>query len=160
MTPLARLDPPLRVVLVEPQIPPNTGNVARMCAVTGSELHLVAPLGFVITDRHLKRAGLDYWDKVHAATWPSFDDWMTHEPDGRFWLFSAKAERSMWDADFRPGDWLVFGPEQKGLPPAILARFPERTLAVPMVSGVRSLNLATCAGIAVYEALRQIACGR
>lgn len=152
---LPRLSPPLRVVLVEPQIPPNTGNVARMCAVTGSELHLVGPLGFFITDKELRRAGLDYWDKVHAATWASFDELLTHEPGARFHLFTGRAEKGLWDVQFQPGDWLVFGKETTGLSPEMLARWPDRAVALPMVDGVRSLNLSTCAGIAVYEALRQ-----
>jgi tRNA (cytidine/uridine-2'-O-)-methyltransferase len=153
---------PLSVVLVHPQIPPNTGNIARLCAVTGSRLHLIAPLGFRITDKDLRRAGLDYWDKVHAATWGSFDELCAGErlESGRVHLFTGRTgpqARSLWDARFAAGDWLVFGEEARGLPDEVLARFPDRHVRVPMIDepSARSLNLSTCAGVAVYEALRQ-----
>jgi tRNA (cytidine/uridine-2'-O-)-methyltransferase len=156
--------PPLSIVLVHPQIPPNTGNVARLCAVTGSRLHLVAPLGFRITDKELKRAGLDYWDKVHAATWGSFDELLAREAiePARLHLFTGREsdrQRTLWQASFRPGDWLVFGEEARGLPDELLGRFPDRWVRVPMIAdpSARSLNLSTCAGIALYEALRQCA---
>lgn len=154
---------PLQIVLVHPQIPPNTGNVARLCAVTGSRLHLVAPLGFRITDKDLRRAGLDYWDKVHAATWSSFDELLREEglEAGRLHLLTSHPARArpLWEARFRPGDFLVLGEEARGLPEEILARFPERHVRVPMIEepSARSLNLSTCAGIVLYEALRQIA---
>jgi tRNA (cytidine/uridine-2'-O-)-methyltransferase len=157
------LDRPLQVVLVHPQIPPNTGNVARLCAVTGARLHLVAPLGFRITDKDLRRAGLDYWDKVHAATWESFDELVAQErirEERMHFLTSHTAHaRSVWEARFAPGDWLVFGEEARGLPEEILARNPKAHVRVPMIAepSARSLNLATCAGIVLYEALRQ--CG-
>ncbi len=150
----------LNVVLVEPKIPPNTGNVARLCAVTGSRLHLVAPLGFRIDDKDLRRAGLDYWDKVHAATWSSFDELLRAEgvTEQRLHLFTGRGETSLWDARFAAGDWLVMGDEPSGLPQAVLDRFPGRQVRVPMIPepSARSLNLSTCTGIAVYEALRQI----
>ncbi len=148
------------MVLVEPKIPPNTGNVARLCAVTGSRLHLIAPLGFRVDDKDLRRAGLDYWDKVHAATWASFDELLAAEQvlSDRLHLFTGRAATGLWQARFRPGDWLVLGDEVSGLPEALLARFSTRTVRVPMIAepSARSLNLSTCAGIAVYEALRQI----
>jgi tRNA (cytidine/uridine-2'-O-)-methyltransferase len=151
---------PLNVVLVEPKIPPNTGNVARLCAVTGSRLHLVAPLGFRVDDKDLRRAGLDYWDKVHAATWSSFDELLENEAatSARLHLFTGRAATSLWDARFSPGDYLVLGDEVGGLPQALLDRFADRQVRVPMIAepSARSLNLSTCAGIAVYEALRQI----
>jgi tRNA (cytidine/uridine-2'-O-)-methyltransferase len=157
------LDPPaarLNVVLVEPKIPPNTGNVARLCAVTGSMLHLVAPLGFSIDDKHLRRAGLDYWDKVHAATWSSFDELAAASGlvAERVHLFTGRGKTGLWEARFQAGDWLVLGDEEGGLPQAVLDRFPERQVRVPMIPdpSARSLNLSTCAGIVVYEALRQI----
>ncbi len=140
------------MVLVEPKIPPNTGNVARLCAVTGSRLHLVAPLGFRIDDKDLRRAGLDYWDKVHAATWSSFDELLAAEAVGeeRLHLFSGRGGSR--------GDYLVLGDEVDGLPEALLERFAARRVRVPMIRepSARSLNLSTCTGIAVYEALRQI----
>lgn len=150
----------LNVVLVEPKIPPNTGNVARLCAVTASRLHLVAPLGFRIDDKDLRRAGLDYWDKVHAATWGSFDELLEMESvaAARLHLFTGRASTVLWEARFSPGDYLVLGDEVGGLPQSVLDRFPTRQLRVPMIPepSARSLNLSTCAGIAVYEALRQI----
>jgi tRNA (cytidine/uridine-2'-O-)-methyltransferase len=150
----------LNVVLVQPLIPPNTGNVARLCAVTGSRLHLVAPLGFSIADKDLRRAGLDYWDKVYAATWASFDDLVESEklqPE-RVHLFTGRGQTGLWESRFQPGDWLVFGDEVQGLPQQTLERFPGRWVRVPMIAepSARSLNLSTCAGISLYEALRQI----
>ena len=155
--------PRLNVVLVEPKIPPNTGNVARLCAVTASRLHLVAPLGFRVDDKDLRRAGLDYWDKVHAATWASFDELLETErvePE-RMHLFTGRGKTSLWSTRFQAGDWLVFGDEVSGLPEAVLARHPERQVRVPMIAdpSARSLNLSTCAGICVYEALRQLCAG-
>jgi tRNA (cytidine/uridine-2'-O-)-methyltransferase len=155
------LDPQsrLNVVLVEPKIPPNTGNVARLCAVTGSRLHLIAPLGFRIDDKDLRRAGLDYWDKVFVALWASLDELLQAEnvEEARLHLFSGRGQRGMWESRFRPGDFLVLGDEVGGLPEALLERFPQRLVRVPMIENpsARSLNLSTCAGIAVYEALRQ-----
>lgn len=150
----------LNVVLVEPKIPPNTGNVARLCAVTGSRLHLVAPLGFRIDDKDLRRAGLDYWDKVHAATWSSFDELLQAESVGeeRLHLFTGRGGTSLWEARFAPGDYLVLGDEVGGLPQELLDRHLARLVRVPMIPepSARSLNLSTCTGIAVYEALRQI----
>jgi tRNA (cytidine/uridine-2'-O-)-methyltransferase len=150
----------LNIVLVEPKIPPNTGNVARLCAVTASRLHLVAPLGFRVDDKDLRRAGLDYWDKVHAATYGSFDDLLqTEKPDpSKLHFFTGRGTTSLWDAKFAQGDWLIFGDEVSGLPEALLARFAGRQVRVPMIAepSARSLNLSTCAGICVYEALRQL----
>ena len=150
----------LNVVLVEPKIPPNTGNVARLCAVTASRLHLVAPLGFRIDDKDLRRAGLDYWDKVHAATWSSFDELLRAEavPESKLHLFTGHGGTSLWNARFAPGDYLVMGDEVGGLPADLLERFAARRVRVPMIPepSARSLNLSTCTGIAVYEALRQI----
>ena len=155
---------PLNVVLVQPKIPPNTGNVARLCAVTGSRLHLVAPLGFSLDDARLKRAGLDYWDKVHAATWGSFDELVETEGlgEGRVHLFTGRARIGLWEARFQPGDWLILGDEVDGLPQPALDRFPSRWVRVPMIEvpSARSLNLSTCTGIALYEALRQIRAGK
>jgi len=152
-------EPRFHLVLVHPQIPPNTGNVARLCAVTGTPLHLVAPLGFSLSEKKLRRAGLDYWNKVHAATHASFDEMVAEcaiEPR-RLHLFTARGTRTLWQATFRPGDWLVLGEEQKGLPEEVLGRYPDRWVRVPMIAepSARSLNLSTCAGIALYEALRQ-----
>jgi tRNA (cytidine/uridine-2'-O-)-methyltransferase len=152
----------LHVVLVEPEIPPNTGNVGRLCLATGSHLHLVKPLGFSIDDRTLKRAGLDYWKDVQVTVWESFAELQSAQPEGsRFFYLTTKAQRSYWNAEFRDGDFLVFGRETKGLPEPLLAANVETTLTIPMQGSTRSLNLATAVGIVLYEAVRQIrpACG-
>ncbi len=158
MVPLP-LDEPLQIVLVNPQIPPNTGNVARTCAVTGSRLHLVGSLGFSLDDRHLKRAGLDYWHALAPRSWESWPDFEAHALQGRkekLHLFSSQGQKGAFEVRYAPGDFLVFGSEDLGLPPALLAAYPDRTRAIPMVPGMRSLNMAVAAGIAVYEALRSI----
>jgi len=156
MSSLHRADPPLHVVLVSPRIPPNTGNVARLCAVTGCRLELVEPLGFSIADRDLRRAGLDYWDKVFLALHADWEAYLRAAPGVRRWLFTGRAPLAHWDAPFATGDHLVFGPEPGGLPPYILEGGAGVPVSIPMVSGVRSLNLSTAAGIGVYEALRRI----
>jgi tRNA (cytidine/uridine-2'-O-)-methyltransferase len=148
---------PLHIVLVEPQIPPNTGNVARLCAATGCALHLVEPLGFSIDDRALKRAGLDYWDALAVVLHASLDDVLARFPPGRIWLLSTRAARSYRRAPFAFGDALVFGKETAGLPDELLGTHAERGLRIPMRPGaVRSLNLSTAVGIVAYEALAQL----
>jgi tRNA (cytidine/uridine-2'-O-)-methyltransferase len=156
LEPLAQ---PFHLVLVAPQIPPNTGNVARLCAVTGCRLILVEPLGFSIADRDLKRAGLDYWDKVFFKLYPSFDAYAAEFPDARRWLFSARATHSLYDARFAPGDHLVFGSETQGLPAEVLRPEVGHAITIPMLPERRSLNLSTSVGIATYEALRQVQLG-
>lgn len=148
--------PPLQLVLVSPQIPPNTGNVARLCAVTGCKLVLVEPLGFSIADRELKRAGLDYWDKVFLKLHPGWDAYVQASGPARRWLFTARAERSLWDVQFAPGDHLVFGAETTGLPAEVLGSGQGEVVGIPMLEDRRSLNLSTAVGIAAYEALRQL----
>ncbi len=147
---------PLHIVLVAPQIPPNTGNVARLCAVTGCKLLLVEPLGFSIADKDLKRAGLDYWDKVFVKRFPSFEAYVAEYPSARRVLFSARAERSLYQVSFQEGDHLVFGSETEGLPRAVLDSGIGELAAIPMLPQRRSLNLSTAVGIATYEALRQL----
>ncbi len=143
------------VVLIEPEIPPNTGNIGRLCLATGSHLHLVKPLGFLIDDRALRRAGLDYWHEVQVTLWDSFDALCAAHPDARMWFLTTKTKRAYWDQSFRPGDFLVFGRETKGLPEPLLAANSERTLTIPMSNATRSLNLATSVGIVLYEGMRQ-----
>ncbi|MGC3996032.1 MAG: tRNA (cytidine(34)-2'-O)-methyltransferase [Anaeromyxobacter sp.] len=159
MRPLLSLEPPLSIVLVAPQIPPNTGNVARTCAVTGTRLHLIGPLGFSLDDRHLRRAGLDYWaeldPRVHQG-WAEFEAREVRGQSEKLHLFTARAASSLFEARFAPGDFLVFGHEQLGLPPALLDAWPGRQLAIPMRPGQRSLNLAVAAGIGLYAALAQL----
>lgn len=151
---LTPVEPPFVLVLVSPQIPPNTGNVARLCAVTGCRLVLVEPLGFSIGDKELKRAGLDYWDKVFLKLYPSWDAYVAETPDVRRWLFTARGVEPHWDVEFLPGDHLVFGSETQGLSKDILASGNQVTL--PMLEQRRSMNLSTAVGIAAYEALRQV----
>lgn len=159
MTSLSPLEPPLSVVLVAPQIPPNTGNVARTCAVTGCRLHLVGPLGFSLGEKELRRAGLDYWDDVAVevhADWPAFEARHVRGRPERLHLFTARAGETLFERRFAPGDLLVFGQEQLGLPPALLAAHPDRLLSIPMLPGQRSLNLAVAAGVGVYGAIRSL----
>ncbi|PTL77874.1 tRNA (cytidine(34)-2'-O)-methyltransferase [Vitiosangium sp. GDMCC 1.1324] len=156
LQPLAR---PFHLVLVSPQIPPNTGNIARLCAVTGCRLILVEPLGFSIDDRHLKRAGLDYWDNVFLKLYPDYDAYLAEWPSARRWLFSARAATSLYAAPFEEGDHLVFGSETRGLPPDIIAGGSGTAVTIPMLPERRSLNLSTAVGIATYEALRQVQFG-
>jgi len=150
------LDKPFTLVLVSPQIPPNTGNVARLCAVTGCKLVLIEPLGFSISDKELKRAGLDYWDKVFLKLYPSWAAYLEANPSVRRWLFTARAGTGLWDAKFEPGDHLVFGAEPTGLPPEVLEGGAGTKVTIPMLEDRRSLNLSTAVGIAAFEALRQV----
>jgi tRNA (cytidine/uridine-2'-O-)-methyltransferase len=146
-------DAPFHIVLVEPQIPPNTGNVARLCAATGCALHLVEPLGFSIDDRALKRAGLDYWSQLEIAVHPSLDKALEYFGE-RIWLFTTHATRRYDTIVYRYGDALMFGKETAGLPAETTQRFAERLVRIPMLSNiVRSLNLSTAVGIATYRAL-------
>jgi tRNA (cytidine/uridine-2'-O-)-methyltransferase len=150
-------DAPLHIVLAEPQIPPNTGNVARLCAATGCALHLVEPLGFTIDDRALKRAGLDYWDELHVVMHPSLDEFLARHAPAPFWLLSTRAARSYHVAPFAFGDALVFGKETAGLPASTLAEHADCALRIPMRAGaVRSVNLSTAVGIVTYAALAQL----
>ena len=142
------------VVLVEPEIPPNTGNIGRLCLATGSTLHLVKPLGFAIDDRTLKRAGLDYWKEVDVELWDSFADLRARHASGRFYFLTTKSKRAYYDVSFSAGDFLVFGRETKGLPESLLTKHREELLTIPM-RGTRSLNLATAVGIVLFEAMRQ-----
>lgn len=147
----------LHVVLVEPEIPPNCGNIARTCAATGSRLHLVEPLGFDISDRAVRRAGLDYWPLVKVAVYPNLTDLFEkhHEAREDLWLATTKAPQDYSEARFSPDCWLFFGKETAGLPRYFREAFRERCIRLPMVEGARSLNLANSAAVLVYEALRQ-----
>ncbi len=148
------------VVLVEPEIPPNTGNVGRLCLGTGAVLHLVEPLGFSLDDRLLKRAGLDYWHLVDVRRWPSWQAFRAAMPaDARLFFLTTKTDRPYWDASFKDGDYLVFGRETKGLPEELLEKNRDACLTIPMQPQTRSLNLATSVGIVLYEAVRQARTG-
>lgn len=147
----------LHIVLVEPEIPQNCGNIARTCAATGSCLHLVRPLGFVISDRAVKRAGLDYWHLVEVRDYANLEDLFRRHPEAAhdLWLTTTKAPRSYAEASFTADSWLFFGKETAGLPQAFRQRFRERCIRLPMVNEARSLNLSNTVAVCVYEALRQ-----
>ena len=143
------------IVLVEPEIPQNTGNISRTCAVTGCRLHLVRPLGFSVEDRQLKRAGLDYWKDLEIFYYDSFEEVEEKHPDSRFFLFSTHAERCYADIEYREGDFLVFGKETAGLGERLLSSHKDMTVRIPMRPNERSLNLSNSVALAVYEAFRQ-----
>ena len=145
----------LNIVLVEPEIPMNTGNIARTCAVTGCRLHLIRPLGFDISDRAVRRAGLDYWPMVDLHVYDSLDDLFAQNDVTDLWLATTKAPRDYAEAVFRPDAWLFFGKETAGLPEAFRLAHRDRCLRIPMRPGARSLNLANSVAILTYEALRQ-----
>ncbi len=148
---------PFHIVLVEPEIPPNTGSIARLCGATNTILDLVRPLGFSTDDKHLKRAGLDYWPYVDIRFWKSVNAFLVAQDKRKLRFFTTKVDRLYYEAQFRPGDYLIFGKETKGLPEEILALYRDRCYTVPMVNNhIRSLNLAMSAGIVLYEGLRQI----
>jgi len=150
-------DPAVHVVLVAPEIPQNTGSIARLCAATQARLHLIRPLGFQLDDRHLKRAGLDYWPHVDVCVHDGWTEFVRDAAPQRLCLFSARADRPYTAVRYRRGDALVFGCETRGLPPALLAQYRECTAVIPIFSPhVRSLNLANAVSIVVYEALRQM----
>lgn len=146
---------PFHIVLVEPEIPQNTGNIARTCAATGAILHLVKPLGFSLEDRYLKRAGLDYWDRVRLYTYDSFEELAASFSGGRFFCATTKADTFYTDFQFRDGDCLVFGKETAGLPSHLLERYRKTCMRIPMLPENRSLNLSNAVAIVLYEALRQ-----
>ena len=143
------------IVLVEPEIPQNTGNIARTCAATGCALHLIKPLGFTISDKHLKRAGLDYWHLVNVYVYEDLQELFAKYPDARYFFFTTKARMRHTDAAYREGDFLVFGKETKGLDEELLLAHPDECVRIPMIGSARSLNLSNAAAVAVYEALRQ-----
>ncbi len=143
------------VVLVEPEIPQNAGNIARTCAATGTALHMIRPLGFEVSDKYLKRAGLDYWHLVSISYYDSFEELQAKFSNSRFFYFTTKARHRHSDVAFQDGDFLVFGKETKGLPEELLMQHENECLRIPMNANARSLNLSNSVAIAVYEALRQ-----
>lgn len=147
----------MNIVLIEPQIPPNTGNIARLCAAVEATLHLVGPLGFRLSDRYLRRAGLDYWEYLRLKRHSSLDEFLEDIPRDQLHFFSKRARNNYLDASFAPGDYLVFGSETAGLPGRLFEEYPERFLRIPVFHPrVRSLNLSSSVAIATYEALRQV----
>ena len=146
----------LNIVLVEPQIPPNTGTIGRLCVNLGATLHLVKPLGFDIDDKAVKRAGLDYWHQVDLVLWESFADFLKAHPIGSHsYMATTKTDTLYWEADFQKDDYILFGSETKGIDEKVLLAHPEQCITIPMGEGGRSLNLGLSVGIVAYEALRQ-----
>ena len=145
----------INIVLCEPEIPQNTGNIARTCAATGASLHLIRPLGFEIDNAKLKRAGLDYWDKLDITYYDGLDDFYAKHPDAKIYYFSTKAKHKYSDVTYPDEAWIMFGKETKGLPEELLYANPETCVRIPMRDGLRSLNLSNSVAIAVYEILRQ-----
>lgn len=148
-----------KVVLYQPEIPQNTGNIARTCVAVGAQLHLIRPLGFVWGQTQLKRSGLDYWEHLNYVLHDSWQDFLAQlPPDSRLWAFSSKVEQRYCEVNYQPNDYLLFGPESRGLPSEVLERFPTVTIPMPGPGG-RSLNLAVSVGVGLYEALRQTGFG-
>ena len=145
----------MHIVLYQPEIPQNTGNIARTCAATGSTLHLIKPLGFSLEDKYLKRAGLDYWRMMEYHVYENFEELLERYPHARMHFLSTKAPRSYTQVQYGPDDFLVYGCETRGLPESLLSRVHERCVRIPMVEGARSLNLSNSVAIVLYEALRQ-----
>lgn len=145
----------MHIVLYQPEIPQNTGNIARTCAATGSMLHLIQPLGFSLEDRYLKRAGLDYWQMMEYRVYEDFERLMRAWPDAKMHFLSTKAPRGYTETSYGRDDFLVFGCETRGLPESLLARVYDRCVRIPMAPGARSLNLSNSVAIVLYEALRQ-----
>ena len=151
--------PRLNIVLHQPEIPSNTGNIARTCLAAGAHLHLIKPLGFSIDDKQLRRAGMDYWHEVQVTIWEDLEALFaaTGEQAARRFLFTTKSSRPYYSVRFQPGDWFIFGRETKGLPEPLLAAHPDQCVTIPMEADTRSLNLSVSAGIAIFEARRQFA---
>lgn len=143
------------IVLVEPEIPQNTGNIVRLCACSGSELYLIGKLGFSITDKYLKRAGLDYWEDVKINKYEKLDDLINNNPDANFYYLTTKSKQKYTDKTFKEGDFFVFGPETRGLDEKILNSNSENSITIPMQEKQRSLNLSNSVAIVLYEAIRQ-----
>ena len=146
----------INIVLVEPEIPQNTGNIARTCAATGARLHIVKPLGFEITDKKLKRAGLDYWHLLDLTYYENIEDFFQKNPDGDYFFFTTKARKTHSDAQYTDKSYLIFGKETKGLPEELLLQHPDECVRIPMLDEARSLNLSNAVAIGVFEALRQL----
>ena len=147
----------INIVLYEPEIPQNTGNIARMCVSNDLTLHLIKPLGFEISDKYLKRSALDYWEFLELKLYENWQDFLEKNNDASFWLLTTKSKKSYWDIEFKENDFLVFGPETRGLPEDLLKKHHERAITVPMKSkNARSLNLASTTQTVFYEAFRQL----
>ena len=146
----------MHVVLLEPEIPANTGNIGRTCVSTGAQLHLIKPLGFSLEEKEIRRAGLDYWKDLNVSVYEDYADFLEKNPEARVWYATTKARQCYTDAVFADGDYLMFGKESLGIPEEILVQYPERCIRIPMVKDNRSLNLSNSVAVVLYEALRQL----
>ena len=151
----SEIRPRLHIVMVEPRIPQNTGNVSRTCAVTGAVLHLVKPYGFTITDSQLKRAGLDYWDKLDVRRYMNYEEFLEKNPDAHIYFATTKAKHVYTEVEYGENDYIMFGKESAGIPEEILVEHPDDCIRIPMLPEIRSLNLSNSVNIVLYEALRQ-----
>lgn len=158
MIELAPVD--LHVVLYQPEIPANTGNIGRLCVGTGATLHLIKPCKFLLTDKEVKRAGLDYWPRLKLVQHDSFEEFIHNRSMHRVFLCTTKTDQNYCDLEYREGDVFVFGPETRGLPEELLGRYPDQCVSIPMTNDIRSINLANSVAIVVYEAVRQILSSR
>ena len=145
----------INIVLYNPEIPQNTGNISRTCAVTGAALHIIKPMGFEVTDKNLKRAGLDYWDKLDVFYYENYEDFISKNPNAEMYFFSSKAKKNYAQVEYPDNAYLVFGCETRGLPPELVEANIDRSVRIPMRPTLRCLNLSNAVAIAVYEALRQ-----
>ena len=145
----------MHIVLHQPEIPANTGNIGRTCVATGSVLNLIEPLGFVLNEKSVKRAGMDYWDKLDVRRYMNFDEFKEKNPGARIWMATTKAKKVYSEADFGPDDFIMFGKESAGIPEEILVEYPDSCIRIPMMDDIRSLNLSNSVAIVLYEALRQ-----
>lgn len=145
----------MNIILHQPEIPANTGNIGRTCVATGTALHLIEPLGFRLDEKSLKRAGMDYWDKLSVTRYMNYEEFLEKHPEARIWMATTKARRSYTEVSYAPDDFLMFGRESGGIPEELLVENEERCIRIPMLPDIRSLNLSNSAAIVLYEALRQ-----
>ena len=145
----------MNIVLYQPEIPANTGNIGRTCVATNSTLHLIEPLGFRLTGKELKRAGMDYWEHLDVRRYMNFEEFLEKNPNARIWMATTKAKKTYAEAEFRPDDYIMFGKESAGIPEEILLENKENCIRIPMLADIRSLNLSNSVAIVLYEALRQ-----
>ena len=145
----------MNIILHEPEIPANTGNIGRTCVATGTSLHLIEPLGFRLDEKSVKRAGMDYWPHVDLHTYKNFEEFKEKNPNAKIWMATTKAKHVYSDVEFGPDDFIMFGKESAGIPEEILVDYEETCIRIPMLEQIRSLNLSNCAAIVLYESLRQ-----
>ncbi|MBP5309116.1 MAG: tRNA (cytidine(34)-2'-O)-methyltransferase [Lachnospiraceae bacterium] len=145
----------MNIILHQPEIPANTGNIGRTCVATGTSLHLIEPLGFRINEKELKRAGMDYWDRLDVHRYMNFDEFLQKNPGAKIWMATTKAKQVYSDVEFGPDDFIMFGKESAGIPEEILIEHEQSCIRIPMLDDIRSLNLSNSVAIVLYEALRQ-----